>query len=653
MLRWLNLGVIALASGLPAAEVEGWLVDAPKTLGEAAVVRLWPGTLPAKPGLSASAGGQSLRCRLLWSAPGEPLLALVEANRSGPWRLAITDKPGDDPTWRPKSGVLLEVRSRPDGPIEKPEEVRALWERGQPQGMAVVDSIFQGFNPCGPSRDCQMRFTGWLRVDKAGEYRVATISQDASVLELDGRKVAQWCGWHGADGPGLRSVHGQNLQLSAGLHEVTYHLAAGGGIIAVMSWMPPGTDHPVQVPPAVFVQTPEAQAHPEKPGPWFTWEAAGHNDSEHGLLVEMRLKAQGTGKAECRWSFDDGLAESGAEASHLFVRPGLHRVRLSVGGATVERQVAVRQNWSWLGGWDDDALRARALQLAKRDPLAMASADFTATVRLAVELEGRSWLGALADAGGERLARQGEQGVDGDGRRALLLLGGSLQGLRPPDTARVDRLWDRIAALGKDADPEASLAALHRAGMLIHVLDRAGDGAAALAQARAAALPQTEQRLLLLYRGDAAAAKGDLEAARAAYAEARDAVDPADRLYAVRRRTRLEQARDRLAMGDLDAAAKTLGEIEWETPRERIGADTGLLQARLHLQRNDPVAAIARLRILLAAVPPDDRRADALLLLIKASLAANRADEAKTALATLRRDHPYSEAAAAAAAVKM
>ena len=124
--------------------------------------------------------------------------------------------------------------------------------------------------------------------------------------------------------------------------------------------------------------------------------------------------------------------------------------------------------------------------------------------------------------------------------------------------------------------------------------------------------------------------------------------DPASREYVLRRRLRLELARDRLSQGRWDEAERSLREIEWETPLERLGDETGLLLLRLWTARGEVQLARTRARMLLAG-EGGTREPEVLLAAVRIELAAKDVESARRLIARLRKDHPYSEAAALAA----
>jgi hypothetical protein len=82
-----------------------------------------------------------------------------------------------------------------------------------------------------------VRWTGVLRVDKAGEYTLFTQSDDGARLTIDGKVVLE------NDGPHPLSEKSAKVQLTAGDHPIKVEFAQGGGGSAILLyWQPAGGD---------------------------------------------------------------------------------------------------------------------------------------------------------------------------------------------------------------------------------------------------------------------------------------------------------------------------------------------------------------------------------------------------------------------------
>ncbi len=595
--------------------------------------------------------GQAVGARVLWSAPGEPATILFDA--SGNAASYAFRGAASEAAWEARAGVTIEARRRVDGPADTWEQALALWNHcTEVEGRALVANVFHGINPCGETRDYGAEYHGWFQVAKAGDYRFSTLSDDASFIAIDGKVLVQWGSPHGLDG-GQHGQHGANITLQAGPHQVQYlYFQFGDNPIVELAWQPPGEKQPSVMPASAFI--PIAQYHVDAmtwPGerPWFSWEMAGNAIAGGQSLIEVALTAHlPKGATKAVWSFDDGGTAEGLTPHHCFARGGTREVRLETfaGAAKLEpcaRTISVHPLWTQLEEWSDGAHNRMRGDLGKRDVQRMPAADVLALVRYAAFIGDGGWItdigkGVLADAkhwgagGAELLGELGFQLQDPDVRQY----------------APAADAWRAFLSLVPDHTPAREHAALHCGGLLIHCLDLPDEALAILGSIDPKKLEREEPRLLALYLGDGALAKGNIDGARAKYAEAGDVVKPGDLGYAVRRRTRLEAAKDYCARGEHEQALQVLREIEWETPAERLGTETGLLKVRAHLGRKELQFALACCKHMLVAVGPDEHRADVLFALVQTELACKDRAAAIEAARVLVKDHPYSEAAAKA-----
>ena len=627
----LRPSLLFLVPALMAA-AERWQVEAPAGVSQ---VRLWP----SEDHRSASAGGVPLR--VVSAGPGEPLVLLLAPSAAGKVVITTDARPATDAPWTARGGLLVEARGPTEGPLDTTEEVRTRWDRARLQGRTVVERLFLGANPCGPSTSCLLRIEGWLRVPTAGTWHLATISQDASVVTVDGAPAVAWLGYHGAD-QGTRGQHARDLTLSAGDHHVVYLVAAvRRSVVAELAWQGPGVPTWEVIPTRAWAPAPEVVATPVGNAPWLTWTMAGHQDFTGGALVEVEATAYGL-PGPIHWSWDDGGEALGPTVTHLFLRPGLHTVTVTAGGTTLRRTIAVHPAWDWTGSWTGADLKRRQMDLATREPARMPPEDLAPALALTRDEDEpalATWQQGLLTIGAKHLATRA------DLRDQFLGLTEDLATAEDGDPARAAALAQAVAATASAGDPQASRAGLRLASLLIRDLDRPAAGATALEGLREAVLTADERRQRAILRGDAAAGRGDLDAARAAWTEAGSLTSPADRAAAVRRRVRLERARDLLAMPRRAEAADLLASVLGDRPAERLEADVAVLLAHLALARHQPRAALAALRPAIKAAPLDDRRAEALGLFIDAATALGLGPEADAAKSTLRHDHPWSDAA--------
>ncbi|MBA3684468.1 MAG: hypothetical protein H0W72_04425 [Planctomycetes bacterium] len=594
---------------------------------------------------SATANGIAVATTILWAEPGEPVSVLIDCSaNAAEYRVSLSESPSG-PILQSRAGLILTSRPRATDQVDAWEQVAATMA-ARPRGRALVSQPFLAWDPCGWPNDVALELDGWFTAPVAGSYGFAPITNDAVWLFIDGQSVAQWPGWHGVDG-GRWGEKGGMVELAAGPHHLRcVNVMRGGNISLTVAWKKPGAERYEVMPAEAFPPVVALSAKPAAAGPWFSWACVGHASEAGHLVYEYAFTAHGA--EQPNWEFADGSPANGAEVRHVFLRPGLQRVRLRSGSTVIERAVAVHPLWTQHEEWNDQQLAERLQGVRARDAKALPADELVTFTRFAIATGDWEWVGRLAEAVLARESAPGEAGLGPEGTKLLHAIGFHLQ--NPPlcRYAEAEACWRAVLARA-DADPALKAnTGLHLAGLLLLGVYRPADAATVLAQVDQAALPEIDRRLHLLYRGDAALAGGDRDAAYARYREATDIVDPANRDYSVRRRARLEAAKDWVERGEADAAEQIVREIEWETPRERAGTETGLLQVRVHLLRKEPSRAIARCRLMLQEVAMDDRRADVLLALARSLIAAGDQRSAREVIATLRKDHPYSEAAALA-----
>ncbi len=602
--------------------------------------------------------GAPVGIRVLWAAEGEPVRIVFDASSRSPvYYLYPAGTQAAGTEWEPRAGVVLETRVRAELPLTTVAEIRRLWERSRTVlGRSVVPSINSATHLHGPATNFAARYTGWFAVSKAGEYRFATVSDDGSFLEIDGKPVAAWPGQHTA-GPGRHGNHDGRAQLIAGRHRLDYwHVQLTDETVALAAWQPPGSPRLEPMPAAAFVPVArfEARRFERAPGArsaraCFEWATVEHSAVDDLALVTVEFRALADERdSRCAWAFDDGSSATGLVVRHTFPRPRLRTVSLratrpdgSVGAA--ESPVLVHPAWGQASEWDDGRFARQRSELAGRDLGRMPMGDLLYLVALAERVQEREWLARL---GAAAMARPDElKPAHAD---LLYRLAFDLQHPSVREHGLARRVFERVAETATDPALR-DRARLHEAGLLIHGSADAVAGAALLDAIDDSRLSDTERRLRRIYAGDGLLCRGRVREARAAYEAVGDIVDRANLRYAVTRRARMQSARDYLRSGELDEAARIAGEIEWETPLERLSPETGRILVDVYRRRGELGFALARCSALLQLDLLERDRADLLFTLVETCHAMGELKDAEDALTRLLRDHPYSEAAARAA----
>jgi tetratricopeptide (TPR) repeat protein len=626
----------------------------PAAAGTAAV---WPvGIPPEQARMEVVGPAGPVGSRVVWARTGDPLTVIFDTSSGAETYTVRVSDSGVSATldWTPRAGLVLETRTRADGPVDRLAQIQQLWQRATNTfGRTLVPQIFDGFHRHARTSDFLARYSGWFQAPKDGRYDFAIVADNASFLLVDNRPVAEWPGWHGVEG----SRHGQHagsIELKRGLHQIEFWNAqAGPGFSVSVAWIPPGATRFATIPAEAFAPVAPfrvSAVHGEPINAAFSWEITHHALAGDNGLIGMRFRALTAEEgANCTWRFDDGTDHKGAEFQHVFAREGLRRVELTLRRqgtvvAVIQQSVAVHPQWTQLAECPDHIyglLRDRALQL----PLPqLTPADLSAFVRMAERMEDWPFFGALAEAVyARRSAFTGEQAA------TLHRLGFYYQ---RPGVMQYDRVLVVWRAVIDDATASAELrarTAVHLAGFFVHSGTEVEAGKQLLEErAPDEQLAQVERRLKAIFRADALVLLGQREAAVAAYRQAGNAVANNDTDYEVRRRGRIENARDYLRRREWDATEQVVRGLEWERPLERMELETGMLMVEVHRGRGEYLMALGVCRRLLAAAPADPRRSDLLLVAAQVCRDLKRDSECRKLLAQLLKEHPYSEAAALA-----
>ncbi|HIQ21555.1 MAG TPA: PKD domain-containing protein [Planctomycetes bacterium] len=649
---------------------------------------------------------QAVPRRILQLGPGDRCrLAFQTVPREKVYEIFYGGQPPDEggvPEWTSRDGLLLETRRYKDCNLNRYESVRDAFLSAQPIGAGYVPHVRHSYNPFSlVDEPFLSRYTGTLWIPAPGKYGFFTSSQDASFLLIDGRVVVAAPGRHG---PLRRATPGsrRDVQLAAGPHRFEYyHAAAGPRATMVAAWEenPQGKrPRPSAIPSQYF--------HADKVGylrpgpvsmrsggsvPDFLVNLAGDvplPDSRWPLVgvkfIDFSPPAL-TLKARLRWDFGDGQTSRDPNPFHVYLRPGLYTVTLSVRrgarDATITNRVEVGrprifkqaqthtldQYLPVLETYDPKTLDAESLrqlvlayQFKAQQLIAQigesnqsASTDRTESPRetqpAADSVEERKaeaaryLAAAVAAAQGAFLdesAAQGDRPL-----MALARLVGPLARCEVGDSLLAGRIWHGAAARINDPQLKAECE-IAAADIAVNDL---GNEKTALTFLEAAASHLPDQQGPLASRlkrvwGDYYAMTGDGQRARKAYLEA-EAAQGSRRRYAEGIAWQGAHARSTeqfIKSGELDRAARQLHAWQDEFPTDKIEGYLTLLYARYWARRQVPERAIAMAEQLLT-VNPDSPYADQILwLAAECEIQRGQPDRALATLHALLTDYPGS-----------
>lgn len=594
---------------------------------------------------------------ILWAKLGQPL-TLVFDTSSGATNYFAYVETGPDPTagaWRPQAGVLFETRT-----LDRPAfDSRALFEKAWTgatgtYGRSFGPDIFEGVHPHGPQTDFLGRYEAWFRVDQAGDFAFATLSDDASFLSVDDRPVAEWPGIHSPDGGRFGEKKGQ-LRLEPGLHRLRYDLAQkGGNLVAVASWRKPGMRYFEVMPPQAFVPLSRyscvsAEAAPGSSAPaHFDWRITRSIRLDRALVAGIAFRAMPVPGATYAWSFGDGTLGEGEAPEHAYIGPGQRKVRLEVRPPkglpiALEQTVDIFPVWRQVDECPDSALVPLKDAVWRRKPFrSLSMAELETVVIMAHALNDRI---LLDEAGSECLARK--SGFSPGFAPYLYLIGLTFRHPEYKKYGEADAIFSLALARvdGLEAVSWRSRISLIQAETRLNGLRNPESARAVLDSLRDEDLDGYSRRQKHLLTADALMTQGRKEEALRLCR----ALVPAETgtLGDIHLQSRLTVAADFVRRKEWEAAVEKLESIMTDYPAERFGGSAGLLLMDARMGRGSLVPALVLGERLLSADQLDDTRAGLLLRLSNVHKALGDPAAATRYRDLLKRDFPYSEAAAA------
>jgi tetratricopeptide (TPR) repeat protein len=621
------------------------------------------------------------------------------------------EPPRDDPPpWTCTDGLLLETRQFRPCYLQDRDSVRKAFDAATPIGADYVDSVFHGRNPFTFKREPFLsRYTGSIDLQKAGVYGFITSSQDCSFLSIDGRLVASAPGRHGPMHWAFRGTR-YDVQLAAGSHRFEYdHAATGPAAAMVAAWeiapTNPKPSQPVLIPPEVFgsqhivhVTPGPVSLRSVRQVPDFTMKIVGEAplpDNDVPLVgVQFRSiwpKSLGA-QTKVRWDFGDGQTSNLPDVDHVYLRPGLYAVKLSIrpGGKWIELTNRIEVDCPALTGQDKQhtlnqylkvieqynpktldaasllqlvrAYEAKALALANReeDAAAKASRDNEDDKRQpankrpgpprrvsdseSTPFESDRYFAAAVAAG--RVGFADDSAAKGDADLlSLAQLIGPIARYRLGEALAAGQVWrdagKRIAAPEKKAECEIAAA-----DVAVNDLVKPAAANSLLAAAKEHLGNRSGPVAVELHRvwGDYYASVGDGRSARKEYEEAQRAVG-STKNFAERTAWLGAHARSTeefLKHKQYVRAIEELRDWQREFPADKIDGYWTLLFARYWAGRGKYAQAVAQTEQL-QAVNRDSPYIDQLLYLAAESeLRRGRRDRALATLQSLLRDYPGS-----------
>lgn len=693
---WSGLGMLSPAHG---ADATPWQVltaparflidlDKPEKPGCVAQVRIGlPDPRWAEMPVSVfDATGKIIGAKWLWSAPGEAA-TLVFDSSSGAKRYYVycgSVASAADSNWSPEAGVLLETRPAENKQINRLDEMLAAWKKSTPAlGRSLLPTIFEGGHRHGPQTHLLSYYQGWFDAPAAAKYEIATISTDASFILVDGKPVVEWPGRHGF-WPGVRGQFRGAIDLAAGPHRLEFYNAyfyrpdGRTPLVCCMAAKVGEGGWATLMPDKEFFR-PISRAHvagyelipqglgntsglvlPLAPNVGFNWDiaeqsvtAADATDSGF-ILLKFRFyrdRPQWTSS----WSFDDGSTATGAKVEHLYLKPGVRQVKLTVTDAsggevgTLTLPVNVHPNWTQLTTRRPELNPAHRVLILGRDPATISSADWASVVEMFQVFEDAEGLVKISPA----VTAKVKDFADADLatiQRAAAYLGGGLARRYVEAEPYYRALIERGAAENATAAIKtlANQARLQLAQVILKSSNRIDDVRALLNAIDAATLSPADRRSLELLRGDLTLATGDVAGAKKIYLTQTAEPTGADARSSIRRTAKIDQAAAYMEKKDYESAEKSLDEIETQAAIDKLASDCALARLRLYQERGETVVALLWGKRLLPVITDAGARSQLLFRVTDLAFAQGDRELGRKTLRELLEKYPYSESTAQA-----
>ena len=554
--------------------------------------------------------------------------------------------------WEPQRGLILEVRQYRGGNHRTWEEYQAVAAKAEPVlGRGLVDRVFHGHNPFGPSENIVTSYSGWLNIRVGGRYDMITSSASASFLFIDkmNKPLVQWPNWHRAV---PLAKFKKPIVLKPGIHKFAYrHIQGNADPIMVAAWIPPGAKKPEVIPEDAFMpplegKVTEYRLREADFAACFDWENQGEALFHDRYAVGLRFKDTSYPRTSAttrrEWNFGDGVTSKAFSPSHVFLATGEYPVTLTVfraGKAYACRQtVHVDRDWP----------NQQTLKLTPLPKVAREIRDYPVDRMTAQALLGAMLLyDKIGETKpllkvGDALAGKATDLVEAELVEAGVTLGGAWRE-KGGNPDRAYAVYRRVEGLLKSPDNRARMAVL-AGDARFHYQNRLAAAKAEYERAIKEYPGATEYvRMALMRMGDIARQLGRGEEARLYYTKSyearvrravgREAMDSALRALET------EDLYRRKAWDDMEDLLYTW---QWQDPLEKLRGQWSALRIKLALARKDLPGAIKEAQILMQANPESQYAPEVLLLLAEAQTAAKEPAKARETLKRLIADYPDS-----------
>ena len=307
-----------------------------------------------------SPSGQQVPSRVCSGYPHRPLKIQFDTSAGGlgsyfAYIKPVKEQQGKlDKLWYGKSGLTLETRILAKDK-ERCDQLPGFVEAWKNDSWIVdssfTDGVFHswpiegldyGHELYGDRRSCygQYYYIGYFKVEEAGEYSFATCSRWPSTIFVDDKFVVHWLGKHDFHG-GRRCEYSGTVNLTPGVHKIEYmNFNRWGELYAMCAWRKGSDVYRIMsgcdfVPGAYYKPVKVFAKDAASRKNTFAWKMkddvrVGVDDSAVVAVEFKAIEAKNLKDPSYRWEFDDGIIGVGDTVEHVFIRKGLHKVKLIV-----------------------------------------------------------------------------------------------------------------------------------------------------------------------------------------------------------------------------------------------------------------------------------------------------------------------------------
>ena len=291
--------------------------------------------------------GKEVRSSVISGGFDDHAIVAFEAVKKGVYKLYFGNPSAKEPAikYEPDAGIVLEVRELRDGTPSSWDDAQKLIQGSTTiLGRTLWHNLEVSFNPFGPwDRGIYIQ-TATLDIPGDGTYGFQSNAFAASFILIDGKLTVDWPGWHNAKNAKKHFNQGQ-LDLKAGAHRIEYINLFNAHGACLAGWQKPGDKGFTPIPSAAFAGYLVAEVGPaeSKTGAAadFDWQISDDLGLEGRMVTSVQFTALTKGKV-VKWEFGDGSISFLEAPLHVYIEPGVYKVKCEIDGKSAIQNVLAR-----------------------------------------------------------------------------------------------------------------------------------------------------------------------------------------------------------------------------------------------------------------------------------------------------------------------